>query len=91
MAIAPARDFGSHATGDQRPDSDVDLAVLPPRGIDPLERWHLQERLASLLHKSVDLIDLRQATTVMRTQVVTTGTLFMSAPLGRGRCSKQRR
>ncbi|NBC18065.1 MAG: nucleotidyltransferase domain-containing protein [Bacteroidetes bacterium] len=66
--------FGS-ATQTQplRPDSDIDLAVLPARPLDAVARWDLQERLATLLRRDVDLVDLRSASTVMRIQVLRTG------------------
>ena len=74
-AIAIYR-FGSSVTGETHPGSDVDLAVLAPRPLPPLERFDLQERLASALGRSVDLLDLRSATTVMRMQVVSKGRLL---------------
>jgi predicted nucleotidyltransferase len=72
--------FGS-AAGDQplRPDSDVDLAVLPAHPLDAIVRWDLQERLATLLHRDVDLVDLRGASTVMRAQVLRTGRVLYEA------------
>ena len=68
--------FGSAAAGRLRADSDVDLAVLPLVPLEPLVRWNLQEKLAGLLSRSVDLIDLRSASTVMRVQVIANGTLL---------------
>lgn len=65
--------FGSTATGGQRPDSDVDLAVLAPSPLDPVRRFELQEQLAVALRCDVDLVDLRRASTVMAMQVVSTG------------------
>ena len=51
----------------------MDLAVLGGARQDGVLRWHLQERLAGLLHRSVDLVDLRRASTVLRVQVIGTG------------------
>lgn len=65
--------FGSHASGEATSASDVDVAVLMPHPLDPERRWHLQEALASRLHRDVDLVDLRRASTVLRAQIVTTG------------------
>lgn len=62
--------FGSRAAGEARPDSDLDLAVLAPRGLDPVARWNLQEEIAGELGVSVDLVDLRRASAVMRAQIV---------------------
>lgn len=69
--------FGSAAAGVARPDSDVDLAVLAPASLDPLERWSLQEELAALVGRDVDLVDLRAASTVMRVQVLATAILLL--------------
>ena len=62
--------FGSRARGDAGPESDLDVAVLASRPLDPLVRWELQERLASALHTAVDLVDLRSASSVMRVTVL---------------------
>jgi len=65
--------FGSHATDDAGPESDLDLAVLPGHPLEPVRRWHLQEEIARLLHTDVDLVDLLFASTVMRVQVIDGG------------------
>lgn len=41
--------------------------------LDDYERFMLAQELAEKLNKNVDLIDLRQATTVFQTQIVSTG------------------
>jgi predicted nucleotidyltransferase len=65
--------FGSSVHGILRPDSDLDYAVLAPRRLDPVERFDVQEELARRVRRSVDLVDLRNASTVMRMQVVSRG------------------
>ena len=65
--------FGSIAQGQSTPESDVDIAILCPERLEPLHRWNLAQQLARELHRDVDLIDLQQASTVMRFQVVSTG------------------
>jgi predicted nucleotidyltransferase len=76
--------FGSVATSQDRPDSDVDLAVLAGRAVGGEARWRLQERIAAGLGRDVDLVDLRAASTVMQVQVLRTGRLLFEAP-GSGR------
>ena len=66
--------FGSQAKGTARPDSDVDLAVLARNPIPAIRRFELAQELAIHLHRGVDLVDLRSASTVMRMQVISTGT-----------------
>ena len=66
--------FGAQAKGTTRPDSDIDLAVLARDPIPNLQRFELAQELAVQLHCDVDLVDLRNASTVMRMQVLSTGT-----------------
>jgi uncharacterized protein len=65
--------FGSQAKGTARPDSDVDLAVLSRVALSELRRFELAQELSTQLHRDVDLVDLRSASTVMRMQVISTG------------------
>jgi predicted nucleotidyltransferase len=65
--------FGSQARGTARPTSDLDLAVLAREPIPNEQRFSLAHELAVRLHRDVDLLDLRTASTVMRMQVLTTG------------------
>lgn len=71
--------FGSWGTDDERPDSDIDLAVLPLAPLDPVFRWDLAQRLASLARRDVDLVDLLRASTVLRMQVVAHGQRLYTA------------
>lgn len=70
--------FGSSVAGTARPDSDVDVAVLAAEPIDAVTRFEIQEDLGRRLGRDVDLIDLRQASTVMRMQVLSGGRLLAS-------------
>lgn len=77
--------FGSSVDGTAHAGSDVDVAVLLPTRLEPAARFDLQERLATRLHRDVDLVDLAAASTVMAMQVVTTGRLLHDdAPGARG-------
>ena len=71
--------FGSQAKGTARPDSDVDLAIFSRVALSELRRFELAQELATQLHRDVDLVDLRSASTVMRMQVISTGTC-LNAP-----------
>lgn len=69
--------FGSYAQGTATPASDVDIAILAHQALLPSALF-VQQRLAVLLHKEVDLIDLHAAPTVLRMQVLSTGECIFS-------------
>lgn len=71
--------FGSWGSAAERPDSDIDLAVLPLTPLDPVQRWELAQKLASLARRDVDLVDLLRASTVLRMQVVANGQRLYTA------------
>jgi predicted nucleotidyltransferase len=66
--------FGTYGTADERPDRDVDIALLlPPQEAKAVGllvfselRFVLQERL----QREVDLINLRRVTTVLQKEVI---------------------
>jgi len=69
--------FGTYGTTDEWPDSDVDLAVLlpPERG---RRQPHLMltpchYALADALGKSVDLLNVREISTVLQKEIVQSG------------------
>lgn len=66
--------FGSLGTSAERQKSDIDLAFLADAPVPNITRWNLAQELAAILGMDVDLVDLRQATTVMRLQVIAHGT-----------------
>ena len=51
--------FGSMATGRQRPDSDLDLAVMAARPLTVAQRMALVGELALVTGRAIDLVDLR--------------------------------
>ncbi len=70
--------FGSTERGAVRPDSDIDLAILTHEALPELRRFELAQDLAIQLHRDVDLVELRSASTVMRMQILSTGTCLTS-------------
>ncbi|WP_103062716.1 helix-turn-helix domain-containing protein [Actinomyces qiguomingii] len=48
--------YGSVASGEDRPESDIDLLVRFPAGADILDLLELQEELSNLLTVSVDVV-----------------------------------
>lgn len=75
--------FGSYQTGDEWPDSDVDIALLlPPDVAKQQSNLAMSEccfTLAEALNKDVDLLNLRTVSTVFRKEVVTKGRLLFCA------------
>jgi len=67
--------FGSTAAGRARPESDIDLAVLPEGTISNSQLFEARLQLAEALGQDVDLIDLAQASTVLRKEVLAGGKL----------------
>lgn len=65
--------FGSAARGAVRPDSDLDVAFLPPAPCDVWAVFQTAQALALRLRREVDLVDLRRASTVLRKEVLRTG------------------
>lgn len=70
--------FGSRVHGSAHADSDLDLAVLIPGYAEPLQLWEAASQLSDVLRCPVDLLDLRRASTVMQSQVITQGKLLWS-------------
>ena len=66
--------FGTYGTEDEWPDSDVDIAVLlPPEEAKRVGHMALSDArmaLARLLGKDVDLVNLRQVSTVFQKEIV---------------------
>lgn len=66
--------FGSFASNEQVGDSDLDLAVLlghdKAKAVGSLSMSDLRFELESLLNRDVDLINLRQVSTVFQNEVI---------------------
>ena len=71
--------FGSHARGEATPRSDLDLAVLAERRIDPLALGAAATALERIAGSRVDLVDLRAASGLLRVEATYQGTL-LAAP-----------
>ena len=65
--------FGSQASGHATSESDADIAILLNGSIEAAALWEHAQQLATQLNCDVDLIDLRQASTVLQYQIITTG------------------
>jgi predicted nucleotidyltransferase len=65
--------FGSAARNEMRNDSDVDIAYLSDVKLSQYENFMLAQELADIFNRDVDLINLRESSTVFKAQVVGTG------------------
>lgn len=72
--------FGSQLAGTAQAGSDLDLAVLVAGYADPVVLWELAGQLEDLVGCSVDLLDLRAASTVMQYQVLQGGLRLWGKP-----------
>jgi predicted nucleotidyltransferase len=72
--------FGSAAKGTMRPDSDVDVAILPEDPDLPLRaELGLQVALTEAAGREVDLARLDRASTLLKWQVARHGTLLFAS------------
>ncbi|GAB4579981.1 MAG: type II toxin-antitoxin system antitoxin [Anaerolineales bacterium] len=69
--------FGSYLRGDQRSDSDLDIAVLLPpvqaKRVGSFAMSDLVTRLWEIARIEIDLVNLRLTSTVFQFEVMTTG------------------
>lgn len=62
--------FGSGARDALKKESDLDIALLPSSPTDRLKRWECAETIARAYNRDVDLVDLSEADTVMRFEII---------------------
>lgn len=71
--------FGSYASGLTHGDSDIDIAFYCEEDtFTSYEVFMFAQELADILKIEVDLIDLKEASTVFATQIFSTGTVIYS-------------
>lgn len=76
--------FGSAAKGTMTHQSDIDIAFLSDQPVNDYEVFMVAQELSDLLNRQVDLINLANASTVFRAQVIGTGkTIYDNDPFRR--------
>lgn len=65
--------FGSFAKGTIHKDSDLDLAFLSEQDFNEYEIFMISQKLADIIKREVDLVNLATASTVFQTQIIKTG------------------
>ena len=71
--------FGSQVDGSATPSSDIDVAVLLKKKLDPVARFDIEQTVAIKLNQDVDLVDLLTASTVLQNQVIMSGELLFGS------------
>jgi len=80
--------FGSHACGEAAPRSDLDLAVLAERRVDPMALGAAATALERIAGSRVDLVDLRALpSTFQRNASTGLGAVYHFAFMGREMCT----
>ena len=65
--------YGSFLSASFSNESDLDIAVKAELKLDNQKRWRIQEDLAGIFGRDVDLLDLDRASLVMQFEVISTG------------------
>ncbi len=65
--------FGSFASGEETLDSDVDIAFFSLEKLDKFAVFEKAQMISSKIGREVDLIDLKDSSTVFQNQVVQKG------------------
>ena len=68
--------FGSVSRGEQRFESDMDIAVAGDNILSVTEKQELIESLASISSRAIDLIDLKLYQEPLLSKILTTGKLI---------------
>ena len=65
--------FGSFAQNQQNSSSDLDIAILADKTLDNIKRWEIATKLANKLNIDIDLVDLLEANTILKFQIISKG------------------
>jgi len=69
--------FGSVAENNFNADtSDIDIAFLNSDSLSNVERWNIQEKLASNLNIDIDLVDMRQSNDILNFEITHKGQII---------------
>ncbi len=80
--VAAVYVFGSRARDKERPQSDMDLALITKHGIQPMQRVNLETEFSNLLHRDVDVVIFHLASALLQHQILKYGQLLYEADPG---------
>ncbi|MHC1727776.1 MAG: nucleotidyltransferase domain-containing protein [Syntrophobacteraceae bacterium] len=84
--IVAAYVFGSAAAGRERPQSDIDVALMIRGSMDGFARVQLETTLSNLLGKDIDLVIFGRASPLLQHQILKYGRIvYESDPVERVR------
>ena len=69
--------FGSYSTGEVNEKSDIDIAFLSDKKIEKYDIFIKAQEISSKVNREIDLIDLKDSTTVFQNQVVRNGVVIL--------------
>lgn len=70
--------FGSYAKQTTHEGSDVDIAFYTNKEVTQYEAFIVAQELAAALHREVDLVNIKDASTVFQAQIYSTGKVIFS-------------
>ena len=73
--------YGSQTDGTATPESDVDLAFLSCLPIPSIQRFDIAQELSEHFNLNVDLVDLREAGAVLKTEIIMNGRQLVGTKL----------
>jgi len=73
--------YGSQANGTATSESDVDLAFLSRLPIPSIQRFDIAQELTERFNSNVDLVDLREAGALLKTEIIMKGRQLVGTKL----------
>lgn len=70
--------FGSSVKGCFRDDSDIDVGFISTKAVKPYDLYLIAQKLVLEVGREVDLINLNQASTVFKAQILGSGQVIYS-------------
>ncbi|MGL5088686.1 MAG: type VII toxin-antitoxin system MntA family adenylyltransferase antitoxin [Cetobacterium sp.] len=69
--------FGSYASRETHMKSDIDIAFLSKNKIEKYDVFMKAQEISSLVNKEIDLVDLKDSSTVFQNEVVKNGVVIL--------------
>lgn len=73
--------FGSYASGETHNKSDIDIAFLSKNKIGKYDIFMKAQEISSSVNKEIDLVDLKDSSTVFQNEVVKNGIVILDGDI----------